>query len=190
MSERFYIYTVNPLEVLTEAGVFGTYAIPGRKPKDRFRRMYISDRVYKVDRGNDVFDTKVESGLDIAKDLTKRNPGLGLFVAAGPEPTEEEIQAAEAEMKAEDVLRVRKGDRIWETKRDRAQINEESRNAAKRLGLLREWLDAVGQETLKECQFCAELVKANAKVCKHCGRDLVPNVVPVGAPEPKQPAAR
>ena len=25
----------------------------------------------------------------------------------------------------------------------------------------------------KKCPFCAELVKEEAKVCKHCGRDLV-----------------
>lgn len=25
---------------------------------------------------------------------------------------------------------------------------------------------------LKKCPFCAELVKTEAKVCKHCGRDL------------------
>jgi len=26
---------------------------------------------------------------------------------------------------------------------------------------------------MKKCPFCAELVKAEAKVCKHCGRDLL-----------------
>lgn len=192
MAERFYIFSVNTFPVQTEAGMFGIYHILPRKPKDRFRRTYIADRPYKKDRGNDVFDDKIESGLAIAQDLVKRNPGLGLFVAAGSEPTEAELQAAESAMREADVLRVRKGDRIWETKRDRAQINEESRNAAKRLSLLREWLDAAPQEQFKECQFCAELVKANAKVCKHCGRDLVPAAAapPPAAPEPKQPALR
>jgi ribosomal protein L37AE/L43A len=34
---------------------------------------------------------------------------------------------------------------------------------------------------IKKCPFCAELVKLEAKVCKHCGRDF--------APVSKQPAA-
>lgn len=25
-----------------------------------------------------------------------------------------------------------------------------------------------------ECPFCAEIIKAKAKVCKHCGRDVMP----------------
>lgn len=28
---------------------------------------------------------------------------------------------------------------------------------------------------MKKCQFCAEYVKYEAKLCKHCGRDLVNN---------------
>lgn len=28
-----------------------------------------------------------------------------------------------------------------------------------------------------ECPFCAELIKKKAKVCKHCGRDVIPKEV-------------
>lgn len=28
-----------------------------------------------------------------------------------------------------------------------------------------------------ECPYCAELVKKKAKVCKHCGRDIVPKEI-------------
>jgi hypothetical protein len=28
------------------------------------------------------------------------------------------------------------------------------------------------REGMKKCPFCAELVKLEAKVCKHCGREL------------------
>jgi hypothetical protein len=30
----------------------------------------------------------------------------------------------------------------------------------------------VSQSETKECPFCAESIKAQAKVCRHCGRDL------------------
>lgn len=30
----------------------------------------------------------------------------------------------------------------------------------------------VGGPTVKKCQFCAELIKAEARVCRYCGRDL------------------
>lgn len=33
----------------------------------------------------------------------------------------------------------------------------------------------------KKCPFCAETIKLEAKVCKHCGRDIEP------MPEPKGP---
>lgn len=28
-----------------------------------------------------------------------------------------------------------------------------------------------------ECPYCAELIKKKAKVCKHCGRDVIPKEV-------------
>ncbi len=28
------------------------------------------------------------------------------------------------------------------------------------------------EKASKECPFCAELIKKEAKVCKHCGKDI------------------
>lgn len=35
----------------------------------------------------------------------------------------------------------------------------------------------VGGDTTRKCPHCAEFVKTDAKVCKHCHRDLVPAIV-------------
>lgn len=32
-------------------------------------------------------------------------------------------------------------------------------------------------ETQKKCPHCAELIQVDAKVCKHCGRDVDPKVI-------------
>jgi len=32
--------------------------------------------------------------------------------------------------------------------------------------------EAVASGTMRKCPFCAEMVKAEAIVCKHCGKDL------------------
>ena len=31
-------------------------------------------------------------------------------------------------------------------------------------------------EGMKKCLYCAELIKSEAKVCRHCGRDIVAEV--------------
>ncbi len=30
-----------------------------------------------------------------------------------------------------------------------------------------------------ECPYCAELIKKKAKVCKHCGRDVIPKEIEI-----------
>lgn len=39
------------------------------------------------------------------------------------------------------------------------------------------WME-VREGKAKRCPFCAEFIQPKAIVCKHCGRDLLPNVQP------------
>lgn len=45
--------------------------------------------------------------------------------------------------------------------------------------------EAPPASTHKKCPFCAEFIRVDAKVCKHCGRDL-PQVAPEPLPEPSE----
>lgn len=40
--------------------------------------------------------------------------------------------------------------------------------------------EAISSGDMKKCEFCAELIKQEAKVCKHCGRDVTPTVIAKG----------
>jgi len=37
---------------------------------------------------------------------------------------------------------------------------------------------SVTPPTTRKCPYCAEQIKAEAQVCKHCGRDIKPSVLP------------
>lgn len=40
---------------------------------------------------------------------------------------------------------------------------------------------ALDSAEAKKCPFCAEVIKWEAKVCKHCGRDVMPEAERIGA---------
>jgi hypothetical protein len=44
-------------------------------------------------------------------------------------------------------------------------------------------------ERIKKCPFCAEVIKAEAVVCKHCGRDVGGSPQPVAKTKPENNAA-
>jgi len=39
-----------------------------------------------------------------------------------------------------------------------------------------------GEGAKKKCPHCAEWIKADAKVCRHCGRDVAPPAKPAAVP--------
>jgi hypothetical protein len=114
---------------------------------------------------------------EIAEDIARELNGdsgegsfHGVFVAAGPEPTETEL--ADARRRLEEFQRrlVAAADLEWERTKNPMFITDLDRRAARQLGLEKPWLyDAKPQA---ECPVCAEKIKHGVAVCRSCGAIL------------------
>jgi hypothetical protein len=185
---------VNPFPVFVECGMFGKYTIPPRAVDERYSRIEITAREFKIDKGDDVFVDAVEPGINLANDMVSRNPGLGLIASEDNRgPTKDQIIRASEEMKVMDIERVQRGDALYDSTKNRSHVSGDCRQAAKRLGVLREWVDAGGDDRqLKKCRGCKELILPDAVVCKHCGwnQTLDPSSASTSAPPPLPPISK
>src|SRR5208282_5368242 len=110
---------------------------------------------------------------EIAEDLAREINGdsgegsfHGVFVAAGPEPTEAEL--TEAQMKLESFQRrlVEMADLEWERSHNPMFITDLERRAARELKLDKPWL--YDPKPQAECPACGERIKAGVAVCRSC----------------------
>src|SRR5207245_5576178 len=94
----------------------------------------------------------------------------GVFVAAGPEPTEAEL--ADAHRRLEEFQRclVAAADLEWERTKNPMFITDLERRAARQLGQEKPWL--YNPKPLAECPVCAEKIKHGVAVCRSCGAIL------------------
>src|SRR5574343_720693 len=90
---KSYVFSVNQNDISVECGLLGVYLIRGAGTKF-YGKTAIEDRVSPKDLGNDRFETHTDTGEAIANDIVKRNTEDGFFLAAGSEPTTEELKAA------------------------------------------------------------------------------------------------
>lgn len=117
------------------------------------------------------------SAREIAEDLAKEINGdsgegsfHGVFVAAGPEPTEEELAEAHAKLEAFHRRLVEMADLEWERSHNPLFITDLERRAARELKLDKPWLYDPKPQT--ECPACGERVKPGVAVCRTCGAIL------------------
>jgi len=114
-----------------------------------------------------------EIAEDIAREINSDSGEAsfhGVFVAAGPEPTEAEL--ADARRRLEEFQRrlVVAADLEWERTKNPMFITDLERRAARQLGLEKPWL--YDPKPLAECPVCAEKIKHGVAVCRSCGAIL------------------
>jgi hypothetical protein len=117
--------------------------------------------------------TAREIAEDIAREINSdsgEGSFHGVFVAAGPTPTEAEL--ADARRRLEEFQRrlVAAADLEWERTKNPMFITDLERRAARQLGLEKPWL--YDPKPLAECPVCAEKIKHGVAVCRSCGAIL------------------
>jgi len=114
---------------------------------------------------------------EIAEDLVREINGdsgegsyHGVFVAAGPEPTNEEL--ADARKKLDEFHRrlVEVADLEWERSHNMMFITDLERRAARELGLEKPWL--YDPKPMADCPACGEKIRPGVAVCRTCGAIL------------------
>lgn len=117
------------------------------------------------------------SAQEIAEDLARELNGdsgegsfHGVFVAAGPQPTDAEL--ADARRRLEEFQRrlVAAADLEWERTKNPMFITDLERRAARQLGVEKPWL--YDPKPMAECPACAEKIKPGVAVCRACGAIL------------------
>ncbi|HEY1422910.1 MAG TPA: hypothetical protein VGF20_05620 [Candidatus Acidoferrum sp.] len=156
---------------------FGSLVI--RSPRDGERFAVTPIRACKgvMDLGDKRTMEFAITAREIAEDLAREinndsgeGSFHGVFVSAGPEPTEDEL--AEAQRRLEEFHRklVAFADLEWERSHNPMFITDLDRRAARELKLDKPWLyDPKPQE---ECPACAEKIKPGVAVCRSCGAIL------------------
>ena len=114
-----------------------------------------------------------EIAEDIARELNSdsgEGSFHGVFVAAGPQPTESEL--ADARRRLEEFQRrlVAAADLEWERTKNPMFITDLERRSARQLGLEKPWL--YDPKPMAECPVCAEKIKLGVAVCRCCGAIL------------------
>jgi hypothetical protein len=117
------------------------------------------------------------SAQEIAEDLVREINGdsgegsyHGVFVAAGPEPTKDELADARKKLEAFQTRLVETADLEWERSHNMMFITDLERRAARELGLEKPWL--YDPKPMADCPACGEKIRPGVAVCRTCGAIL------------------
>jgi hypothetical protein len=144
----------------------GVYHIPACPKGTPYALLLLSSRGDVIDLGDNRRFPFVITAREIANDLLQDLHDHGIFVCAGPRPSDEEL--ATATTRRDDYYHrlVADGDTMWARGHSYREISDLHRRAAISLGIEREW--AYVPMKMSECPACGEKVKTGVAVCKHC----------------------
>jgi hypothetical protein len=170
----------------------GIYHIPACPKGQACSVLLITSRGDALDMGDNRRFPFTISAREIAEDLLQDLLDHGVFVCAGPRPSDEELASATARRDAFYHRLVQDGDTLWARGHSFREISDLHRRAAIGLGIEREW--AYVPMRMKDCPACGEKVKDGVAVCRHCHAILNPEQAAkhgITAPnvQPQTPAA-
>jgi hypothetical protein len=156
---------------------FGSLDVRSPQPGEPFAVTPIRGCNGVMDLGDkrtiDVRITAREIAEDIAREIngdSGEGSFHGVFVAAGPAPTEAELADAHRRLEEFNRKLVAAADLEWERTKNPMFITDLERRAARMLGLEKPWL--YDPKPMGECPVCAEFIKPGVAVCKSCGAIL------------------
>lgn len=155
-------------------GTLGKYDLPGRGPVGAETGRYVSLKVEDVirepeDIGSGRRVIHERKGIDIAKALAAPFESRGIFVAAGDEPTEAELDAAEA--KYHEFLRhaIEEGMKAWEKRHLPQDVDEHAKIAAHIFRITVPWGVPARSSVTIECDGCGEQISPKLAWHAACG---------------------
>ena len=173
---------------------FGSLEVQSPGPDESFAVTPIRGALGVMDLGDKRTMEFAISAREIAEDIAREinndsgeGSYHGVFVAAGPEPTEAELSDARRKLEEFHRKLVATADLEWERSHNPMFITDLERRAARELKLDKPWL--YDPKPLAECPACAEKIKPGVAVCRSCGAILDREkaaMFGLVAPEPKK----
>jgi hypothetical protein len=156
---------------------FGSLQVLSPEPGEPYALTPIRGCNGVIDMGDKRIVPLCITAREIAEDIAREINGdsgegsfHGVFVAAGPEPTESELADARRRLEEFQQRLVRAADLEWERTKNPMFITDLERRAARQLGMEKPWL--YDSKPLAECPVCAEKIKHGVAVCRSCGAIL------------------
>jgi hypothetical protein len=180
------IFNIHDEAHVVSLGSLGTFLVKPCQPGQAYsepleiKPTYVDEYPVDMDMNGIKTAYNLVEGTDVAKEIVGTAPHkdasanltkLGVFIAAGDEPTQPELLRAKAELTKHMQHLVAQGDKIaMQGPMEANNISDSHRKAAKFLNQKREWSVVSGQ--LDQCEACFESINPGSAVCRHCGAVL------------------